>query len=65
MDALDAKPHSIDFAVQITHDPLRVYVMGERAVFNEAATDADIEEMQRLTREALEAGATVQPSGQQ
>ena len=30
MDALDAKPHSIDFAVQITHDPLRVYVMGER-----------------------------------
>jgi N-acyl-D-aspartate/D-glutamate deacylase len=32
MDALDAKPHSIDFAVQVTHDPLRVYVMGDRAV---------------------------------
>ena len=57
MDALDAKPHSIDFAVQITHDPLRVYVMGERAVFNEEATEEDIAEMRRLAREALEAGA--------
>jgi N-acyl-D-aspartate/D-glutamate deacylase len=57
MDALDAKPHSIDFAVQVTHDALRVYVMGERAVFNEQATGEDIAEMQRLTREALEAGA--------
>jgi len=57
MDALDAKPHSIDFAVQVTHDPLRVYVMGDRAVFNEPATAKDIAEMRRLTREALEAGA--------
>jgi N-acyl-D-aspartate/D-glutamate deacylase len=57
MDALDAKPHSVDFAVQITHDPLRVYVMGDRAVFNEKATKQDIDEMQRLAREALEAGA--------
>ncbi|MEP0202238.1 MAG: amidohydrolase family protein [Halioglobus sp.] len=57
MNALDAKPHSVDFAVQITHDPLRVYVMGDRAVFNEKATADDIDEMQRLTREALEAGA--------
>lgn len=57
MDALDAKPHSIDFAVQVTHDPLRVYVMGDRAVFDEKATDSDIAEMRRLTREALEAGA--------
>lgn len=57
MDALDARPHSIDFAVQVTHDPLRVYVMGERAVFNEQASAQDIAEMRRLTREALEAGA--------
>ena len=57
MDALDAKPHSIDFAVQITHDPLRVYVMGERAVFDEPATAEDIAQMRTLTREALEAGA--------
>lgn len=57
MEALDARPHSIDFAVQVTHDPLRVYVMGERAVFNERATASDIEAMRELTREALEAGA--------
>lgn len=57
MDALDAQPHAIDFAVQVTHDPLRVYVMGERAVCEERATPEDIAEMRRLTREALEAGA--------
>ncbi len=56
MDAIDF-PHAIDFAVQVVHDPLRVYVMGDRAVFNEAATDDDIIEMQRLTREAMQAGA--------
>ncbi len=57
MDALDSRPHAIDFAVQVTHDPLRIYVMGDRAVHNEQATDADIAEMRRLTREALQAGA--------
>lgn len=57
MDALDAKPHSIDFAVQVTHDPLRVYVMGDRAVCNEQASETDIAAMRRITREALEAGA--------
>ncbi len=57
MSALDAKPHSIDFAVQVTHDPLRVYVMGDRAVFDAPASADDIAQMQQLTREALEAGA--------
>lgn len=57
MDAIDAKPHTIDFAVMMPHDPLRVYAMGDRAVFNEPANDADIAKMRDLTREALEAGA--------
>lgn len=57
MDALDAMPHSIDFCVQVTHDPLRVYVMGERAEHNQAATPADIEAMKTLLRQGLEAGA--------
>lgn len=57
MDALASKPHTIDFAVQVTHDPLRVYVMGDRAVCQEQATPEDIEAMRQLTREALEAGA--------
>ena len=57
MDALDAQPHTIDFAVQVTHDALRVYVMGERAIFDQQATQADIKEMRQLTSEALDAGA--------
>jgi N-acyl-D-aspartate/D-glutamate deacylase len=31
MDALDAMPHSLDFCVQVPHDPLRMAVTGERA----------------------------------
>ena len=31
MDALDATPHSLDFLVQVPHDPVRMAVMGERA----------------------------------
>lgn len=57
MDSIAAKPHTIDVAVQVTHDPLRVYVMGDRAVSDQDATQEDIAEMQRLTREALQAGA--------
>lgn len=57
MDALDQKEHTIDFAVQVTHDPLRVYVMGDRAVFNEPATAEDIQQMRQIAREALKAGA--------
>lgn len=57
MDAIDGFPHTIDFAVQVTHDALRVYVMGERAAPGAVATEQDIETMRRLTREALEAGA--------
>jgi len=56
MNAIDF-PHTIDFAAQVVHDPLRVYVMGERAVFDESATEEDISRMRDLTREALEAGA--------
>ena len=57
MNAIDKVPHTIDFAVMMPHDPLRMYVMGDRAVANEMANDNDIAQMQALTREALEAGA--------
>ncbi|NVJ70846.1 MAG: amidohydrolase family protein [Alphaproteobacteria bacterium] len=56
MDAIDF-PHTIDYAAQVVHDPLRVYVMGERAVSGEPATAEDIAKMRELTRSALEAGA--------
>jgi N-acyl-D-aspartate/D-glutamate deacylase len=57
MEALDAKPHTIDFAVQATHDPIRVYVMGDRAIAEQEATDEEIAQMREIVREALEAGA--------
>lgn len=57
MDALDGMPHTIDFLAQVPHDALRVYVMGDRAVYDEAATPEDVAEMRRLLRVALEAGA--------
>ena len=57
MDALDTIPHAIDFAVMVPHDPLRVFAMGDRAVFDEAATQDDVAKMADIMREALEAGA--------
>jgi N-acyl-D-aspartate/D-glutamate deacylase len=57
MAAVDARPHAIDFLLQVPHDPLRIYVMGERAVAGEPASDIDIAAMRALLRQALEAGA--------
>jgi N-acyl-D-aspartate/D-glutamate deacylase len=57
MAAIAAMPHAIDFLVQVPHDPLRMYVMGERAVADELATDDDIAEMRALLRDSLRAGA--------
>lgn len=57
MNAIDLKPHTIDFAVMAAHDPLRVYVMGERASANEHADEDDIRKMRALLVEALDAGA--------
>jgi len=57
MDSLERRPHAIDIAAQAAHLPLRVYVMGDRAVRREAATPEDIAEMRRLTIEALQCGA--------
>jgi N-acyl-D-amino-acid deacylase len=57
MDALERRPRAIDIAAQAAHLPLRVYVMGDRAVRREAATPDDIAEMRRLTIEAMQSGA--------
>jgi N-acyl-D-amino-acid deacylase len=57
LDALERHPRAIDIAAQAAHLPLRVYVMGDRAVRREAATPDDIAEMRRLTIDALRAGA--------
>jgi N-acyl-D-aspartate/D-glutamate deacylase len=57
MDALATTPRSLDYLVQVPHDPLRMYVMGERALAHTAATPADVDAMRALLREALQAGA--------
>src|SRR3954466_12902232 len=57
MDALERRERAIDIAAQAAHLPLRVYVMGDRAVRREAATADDIAQMRSLTIEALRAGA--------
>ena len=63
MDALDAIPHSLDYLVQIPHDPLRMAVMGERAFTQQVADANDIAAMRALVREALDAGAAGWSSG--
>jgi N-acyl-D-aspartate/D-glutamate deacylase len=57
MDAIAAMPHAIDVLVQVPHDPLRMYVMGARAIASERATEDDIAAMRALLRDALRAGA--------
>lgn len=57
MDAIEKLPHTIDFAVMVPHDPLRVYAMGERAMFDELANQDEIASMRLMVREAMEAGA--------
>ncbi|MEZ4376263.1 MAG: amidohydrolase family protein [Polyangiaceae bacterium] len=56
MQAVDF-PHAIDFGLMATHDALRVYVMGDRALANEVATDEDIAKMKALVADAVRAGA--------
>ena len=63
MDALDATPHSLDYLVQIPHDPVRMAVMGERAFTQPVADAADIAAMRAQVREALQAGAVGWSSG--
>ncbi len=57
MDRIDSIPHTIDFAVMAVHDPIRMYVMGERAGYNEQANADDIEAMKAVVAEAMDAGA--------
>lgn len=57
LDTLDSKARDIDIAALYPHGPLRVFVMGERAVNREPATDADIAAMKKLLKEGVDAGA--------
>jgi N-acyl-D-aspartate/D-glutamate deacylase len=57
LDALDRRRCDIDFATQVPHAPLRVFVMGRRGVDREPATADDMTRMASLVTEGLDAGA--------
>lgn len=58
LDALETTPRTIDVATQVPHGAIRAYVMGERCNSqDDLPTDAELEQMQTLVREGIEAGA--------
>ena len=57
MDFLESRRYDTDIAAMVTHAPLRVHVMGERAEAHAEATPAECAEMARLAAEGLAAGA--------
>ncbi|HEX7947044.1 MAG TPA: amidohydrolase family protein [Phenylobacterium sp.] len=57
LDALAARQFDVDIGSQLPHAALRVYVMGQRGVDREPATEADINAMAAIAKRAMEAGA--------
>jgi len=57
LDRLAERRFDVDIGSQLPHAALRVYVMGQRGVDREPATEADIATMAALAKQAVEAGA--------
>ncbi|MCZ4342865.1 amidohydrolase family protein [Sphingomonadaceae bacterium G21617-S1] len=57
LDAIEQRHMDVDFAAQLPHSALRVYVMGERGANLAPPTADELDEMRRLTAEAISAGA--------
>jgi N-acyl-D-amino-acid deacylase len=57
LDAVEARPHDIDFTVLLPHAAMRVATMGERAARLEPSTEADRAAMRAIATEAMRAGA--------
>jgi N-acyl-D-aspartate/D-glutamate deacylase len=56
LDMLERQPSALNIAAFVGHSAVRTYVMGEAAT-ERAATAAEIEKMQELVEEAMQAGA--------
>jgi len=57
LDGLSKRRFDVDIGSQLPHAALRVFVMGERGVNREPATQADIHAMAAIAKRAMEAGA--------
>ena len=57
LTALERRSHDIDFCALLPHAPMRVYVMGDRALNLEDANQEDIQQMREITADAVRAGA--------
>jgi N-acyl-D-aspartate/D-glutamate deacylase len=57
LDSLAGRVYDMDVASQLPHGPLRLFVMGERAVRMEPATTGDVDQMAELATQAMHAGA--------
>jgi N-acyl-D-aspartate/D-glutamate deacylase len=55
--SLESKQRDIDLCALLPHAAVRVYVMGDRAIRHEKATEADIGQMRVIARDAIKAGA--------
>jgi len=57
LDFLATRRYDMDICGYVPHAPVRVYVMGQRGANREPATEADLRQMARIVRGAIEAGA--------
>ncbi len=57
LDALARRSWDLDVCALMPHAPLRVYVMGQRALDLEPANDDDVRQMRKLAAEGIRAGA--------
>jgi len=57
LDRLAERRFTMDVAAHLPQAPLRVFVMGERALKHENAMPDDLAQMQQIVREAMAAGA--------
>jgi N-acyl-D-aspartate/D-glutamate deacylase len=63
LDQLGRRAYGLDAAVQIAHAPMRLFVMGDRALRHERATPEDVAAMAGLVRSGMAAGAVGVTSG--
>jgi N-acyl-D-aspartate/D-glutamate deacylase len=57
LDFIGRRHADVDFAAQVPHAPVRVYVMGMRGADREPAMAGDIAKMSAIVKEGIEAGA--------